>query len=98
MGGGCALSVDIISPHRRLVNVHLDSLGDTLPTKQVEILVNLLREPGCGGGLIAGSRWEISTSLAPRIMLSSTKTDWWMRGLHCMERKGLMVGSGGGTT
>ena len=40
----------------RLVNVHLDSLGHTLPyrTEQMEILANLLREPGCGGGLIAG--------------------------------------------
>lgn len=40
----------------RLINVHLDSLGDTLPyrTEQMEILANLLREPGCGGGLVAG--------------------------------------------
>ena len=62
--GRCALSVDLIPPSApstpstacRLVNVHLDSLGDMLPyrTEQVEILANLLREPGCGGGLIAG--------------------------------------------
>jgi tyrosyl-DNA phosphodiesterase 2 len=59
--GRCALSVDIIPPFTtsttyRLINVHLDSLGHTLPyrTEQMEILANLLREPGCGGGLIAG--------------------------------------------
>ncbi|KAG2072916.1 hypothetical protein BDR04DRAFT_1127399 [Suillus decipiens] len=57
----CALSVDIIPPTTptttcRFVNVHLDSLGDTLHygTEQMEILANLLREPRCGGGLIAG--------------------------------------------
>ncbi|KAG1769114.1 hypothetical protein EV702DRAFT_1142365, partial [Suillus placidus] len=80
--GRCALSVDIIPPSTptttcRLVNVHLDSLGDTLPycTEQMEILANLLREPGCGGGLIAGD----FNAISPRIMLSSTRTDWWMR-------------------
>ncbi|KAG1778426.1 Endonuclease/exonuclease/phosphatase [Suillus placidus] len=65
--GRCALSVDIIPPSTptttcRLVNVHLDSLGDTLfyRTEQMEILANLLREPGCGGGLIAGDFNAIS--------------------------------------
>ncbi|KAG1809203.1 uncharacterized protein BJ212DRAFT_1381170 [Suillus subaureus] len=65
--GRCALSVDIIPPSTptttcRLVNVHLDSLGDTLPycTEQMEILANLLREPGCGGGLIVGDFNAIS--------------------------------------
>jgi tyrosyl-DNA phosphodiesterase 2 len=68
--GRCALSVDIILPSTpstpsttcRLVNVHLDSLWDTLPyrTEQMEILANLLREPGCGGGLIAGDFNAIS--------------------------------------
>ncbi|KAG6829648.1 hypothetical protein H0H87_010613 [Tephrocybe sp. NHM501043] len=69
--GRCALSVDIIPPAApstpaaayRLVNVHLDSLGDTLPyrTEQLEILANLLREPGCAGGLIAGDFNAISS-------------------------------------
>ncbi|KAJ3986599.1 Endonuclease/exonuclease/phosphatase [Lentinula detonsa] len=69
--GRCALSVDIIPPSipsnpaaaYRLVNVHLDSLGHTLPyrTKQLEILANLLREPGCAGGLIAGDFNAISS-------------------------------------
>ena len=69
--GRCALSVDIIPPSVpstptttfRLVNVHLDSLWDTLPyrTEQMEILANLLREPGCGGGLIAGDFNAISS-------------------------------------
>ena len=65
--GRCALSVDIIPPSTpttayRLINVHLDSLWDTLPyrTEQMEILANLLREPGCGGGLIAGDFNAIS--------------------------------------
>lgn len=65
--GRHALSVDIISPYDldtacRLVNVHLDSLGVTLPNriKQVKILSDLLREPGCGGGLIAGDFNAIS--------------------------------------
>ena len=65
--GRCALSVDIIpsstpSTTCRLVNVHLDSFRDTLPyrTEQMEILANLLREPGCGGGLIAGDFNAIS--------------------------------------
>ncbi|KAF8340923.1 Endonuclease/exonuclease/phosphatase [Amanita rubescens] len=68
--GRCALSVDIIPPSTpstssttcRLINVHLDSLGDTLPyrTEQMEILANLLHEPGCGGGLIAGDFNAIS--------------------------------------
>jgi len=68
--GRCALSVDIIPPSTpstptaayRLINVHLDSLGDTLPyrTEQLEILANLLREPGCAGGLIAGDFNAIS--------------------------------------
>ncbi|KAF8329596.1 Endonuclease/exonuclease/phosphatase [Amanita rubescens] len=65
--GRCALSVDIITPSTptttcRLVNVHLDSLGDTLSyrTEQMEILTSLLHEPGCGGGLIAGDFNAIS--------------------------------------
>ena len=64
--GRCALSIDIIPPSTpsttcRLINVHLDSL-DTLPyrTEQVEILANFLRQPGCGGGLIAGDFNAIS--------------------------------------
>lgn len=59
--GRCALSVDIIPPSTptaayRLVNVHLDSLGDTFRyrAEQLEMLANLLRGPGCTGGLIAG--------------------------------------------
>lgn len=56
-----ALCVDIIHPTTadtvlRLINVHLDSLGDTLQyrAQQIGILANVLREPGCGGGIIAG--------------------------------------------
>ena len=56
-----ALYVDIIPPNApgtvfRLINVHLDSLWDTLGyrSQQMEILANVLREPGCNGGIIAG--------------------------------------------
>ena len=59
--GRDALCVDIIPPTAlstcfRLINVHLDSLWDTLHyrTQQMEILADVLREPGCGGGIIAG--------------------------------------------
>ncbi|KAG6863423.1 hypothetical protein C0991_005874 [Blastosporella zonata] len=65
--GRDALCVDIIprsSPRSvlRLINVHLDSLENTFHhrTKQMEILANVLREPGCGGGLIAGDFNAIS--------------------------------------
>ncbi|MBE3042963.1 endonuclease/exonuclease/phosphatase family protein [Candidatus Bathyarchaeota archaeon] len=56
--GRDALSVDIRTADTllRLINVHLDSLGDTLHyrTQQMGILANILGEPGCGGGIIAG--------------------------------------------
>ena len=62
-----ALYVDIISPTApgtvfRLINVHLDSLGDTLHyrAQQMEILANVLREPGCSGGIVAGAFNAIS--------------------------------------
>ena len=62
-----ALYVDIISPTTpgtviRLINVHLDSLEDTLHyrAKQMKILANVLREPGCSGGIIAGDFNSIS--------------------------------------
>jgi tyrosyl-DNA phosphodiesterase 2 len=55
------LCVDIVPPAApdtaiRLINVHLDSLWDTLNYRvgQMKILSNVLREPGCNAGLIAG--------------------------------------------
>jgi tyrosyl-DNA phosphodiesterase 2 len=61
------LFVDIIPPTApgtvfRLINVHLDSLGDTLRyrAQQMEMLANVLRESGCGGGIIAGDFNAIS--------------------------------------
>ncbi|KAG2036951.1 Endonuclease/exonuclease/phosphatase [Suillus americanus] len=90
--GRCALSVDIIPPSTpsttcRLVNVHLDSLGDTLPyrTEQMEILANLLREPGCGGGLIAGDFNAISPE-DHALLEKNGLVDAWVA-LH--EKKGL---------
>ncbi|KAF8991450.1 hypothetical protein BDZ89DRAFT_1173283 [Hymenopellis radicata] len=49
-------------PIVRLINVHLDSLWDTLHyrAQQMEILANVLREPGCSGGIIAGDFNAIS--------------------------------------
>ena len=65
--GRDALSIDIApvtAPDAvfRLLNVHLDSLEDTLHyrTQQLEILANTLREPGYGGGVIAGDFNAIS--------------------------------------
>ncbi len=65
--GRDGLYVDIIPPTApgtvfRLINVHLDSLGDTLPyrAQQMKILADVLREPGCGGGIIAGDFNAIS--------------------------------------
>jgi len=56
-----ALYVDIIPPTApstvfRLINVHLDSLRNTLRyrAQQLEILANVLHEPRCSGGIIAG--------------------------------------------
>jgi tyrosyl-DNA phosphodiesterase 2 len=65
--GRDALSVEIIPKTApgavfRLINVHLDSLRDTLRYRiqQMEILANVLREPGCSGGIIAGDFNAIS--------------------------------------
>ncbi|KAH9971037.1 Endonuclease/exonuclease/phosphatase [Lactifluus volemus] len=55
-----ALCVDIIPPTApgtvfRLINVHLDSLGaEYYRARQMKILANILREPGCSGGILAG--------------------------------------------
>ncbi|KAH8998280.1 Endonuclease/exonuclease/phosphatase [Lactarius hatsudake] len=65
--GRDALCVDVVPPTSpgtffRLINVHLDSLGDTLHyrAQQMKILADVLREPGCGGGIIAGDFNAIS--------------------------------------
>ena len=62
--GRDALSVDVLTANTlvRLINVHLDSLGDAqyYRARQVEILANILREPECGGGIIAGDFNDIS--------------------------------------
>ena len=89
--GRCALSVDIIPPSTptttcRLINVHLDSLGGTLPyrTEQMEILANLLREPGCSGGLIAGDFNAISPE-DHALLDKNGLVDAWVA-LHGKER------------
>ncbi|KAL1949043.1 hypothetical protein VTO73DRAFT_10849 [Trametes versicolor] len=65
--GRDALCVEVVHPGARgtilrLINVHLDSLWDTLHyrTQQLEILSDVLREPGYGGGMIAGDFNAIS--------------------------------------
>jgi tyrosyl-DNA phosphodiesterase 2 len=63
-----ALCVEIVSPTTtpgtviRLMNVHLDSLWGALPyrAQQMAILANVLREPECSGGIIAGDFNAIS--------------------------------------
>ncbi|OJT08836.1 hypothetical protein TRAPUB_263 [Trametes pubescens] len=62
-----ALCVEVVRPSApgsvaRLINVHLDSLWHTLHyrTQQLEILSGVLRERGCGGGIIAGDFNAIS--------------------------------------
>ncbi|KAG6850739.1 hypothetical protein H0H93_009362 [Arthromyces matolae] len=72
-----ALCVDVVLPTSpgtllRLINVHLDSLEDTkrYRTEQMKILADVLREPGCGRGLIAGDfnaigledKWLVETN------------------------------------
>lgn len=61
----------------RLINAHLDSLGDT-----VHYLANVLREPGCSSGII-------STTSAPRVMSSSTRANWWVA---CLRANSVDVG------
>ena len=65
--GRMGLCVDVGSPTTqgsflRLINVHLDSLGDSLQyrAQQISILARLLRASGCGGGVIAGDFNAIS--------------------------------------
>ncbi|KAI0651076.1 Endonuclease/exonuclease/phosphatase [Trametes meyenii] len=65
--GRDALCVDIISPVApdsvyRLLNVHLDSLGDTFHYRaaQMGLLAEALHRPECTGGLIAGDFNAIS--------------------------------------
>jgi tyrosyl-DNA phosphodiesterase 2 len=64
--GRDGLCVDISPPTApdtvfRLINVHLDSLQRLANrTQQLKILANVLREPGCSGGLIAGDFNSIS--------------------------------------
>jgi tyrosyl-DNA phosphodiesterase 2 len=62
--GRDALCVDIVNPTAvfRLINVHLDSLEDTLHfrAQQLEILADVLRESICCGGIIAGDFNAIS--------------------------------------
>ncbi|KAH9019121.1 hypothetical protein EDB85DRAFT_2197972 [Lactarius pseudohatsudake] len=65
--GRDVLCVDIVpstSPGTffRLINVHIDSLRDTLHyrAQQMKILSDVLRELGCGGGIIAGDFNAIS--------------------------------------
>ncbi len=62
----------------RLINVHLDSLGDTLAyrTAQLEVLAGLLRAPGCAGGVIAGDFNAISTDDHPLLGRNGLVDAW----------------------
>ena len=79
-----ALCVDIVSPTSpgtvlRLINVHLDSLGHTLPNrvKQIKILAGILSEPGCSGGIIAGDFNAISPE-DERLIGGNKLVDGWV--------------------
>ncbi|KAL4079807.1 Endonuclease/exonuclease/phosphatase [Scleroderma citrinum] len=79
-----ALYVDIVPPTApgtvfRFINVHLDSLGDTLHyrAQQMEILANVLREPGCSGGIIAGDFNAISPE-DDRLVDKNELVDAWV--------------------
>lgn len=56
--GLCVEIVPPTAPDRvlRLINVHLDTFWDMLPyrAQQLEMLSDVLREPECSGGIIAG--------------------------------------------
>jgi len=82
--GRDALCVDIISPTSpgtvfRLINVHLDSLWNSLHyrAQQMEILAEILREPGCGGGIIAGDFNAISPE-DDRLVDKNKLVDAWV--------------------
>src|SRR5258708_7611429 len=70
-----ALCVEIIPPTAspatvfRLVNVHLDSLGHTLPfrARQIKLLADVLYESACSGVIIAGAFNAISPEAAQPI-------------------------------
>ncbi|TFK26910.1 hypothetical protein FA15DRAFT_667015 [Coprinopsis marcescibilis] len=81
--GRDALCVDLIKPAAtgtsfRLINVHLDSLGHTLHyrAQQLEILANVLRESGCGGGIIAGDFNAISPEDEGLIDMNQLQDAW----------------------
>jgi endonuclease/exonuclease/phosphatase (EEP) superfamily protein YafD len=72
--------VDIIPPTVpgtvfHLINGHLDLLADTLPydAQQVKMLADIVRESGCGSGIIAG---DFNPGLVAVRMV------WWMCGSH----------------
>ncbi|KAF9486123.1 DNase I-like protein [Pholiota conissans] len=75
-----ALCVDVTAQDTmfRLINVHFDSLGDTLQyrAQQMHILADLLREPGCGGGIIAGDFNAISPEDAALIDKNGLVDAW----------------------
>jgi len=82
--GRDALCVDIISSTSpgtvfRLINVHLDSLWNSLHyrAQQMEILADILREPGCGGGIIAGDFNAISPE-DDRLVDKNKLVDAWV--------------------
>ena len=82
--GRDALCVDIMSPTSpgtvfRLINLHLDSLWNSLHyrAQQMEILADILREPGCGGGIIAGDFNAISPE-DDRLVDKNKLVDAWV--------------------
>ncbi|EDR11593.1 uncharacterized protein LACBIDRAFT_313964 [Laccaria bicolor S238N-H82] len=82
--GRDGLCVEIVLPTAtdrvlRLINVHLDSLWDTLPyrAQQLEMLADVLHEPGCSGGIIAGD-FNAVTAEDQELLEKNGLVDAWL--------------------
>ena len=79
--GLCVEIVPPTAPDRvlRLINVHLDSFWDMLPyrAQQLEMLADVLREPGCSGGIIAGD-FNAVTAEDQELLEKNGLVDTWL--------------------
>ena len=79
--GLCVEIVPPTAPDRvlRLINVHLDSFWDMLPyrAQQLEILADVLREPECSGGIIAGD-FNAVTAEDQELLEKNGLVDTWL--------------------
>lgn len=79
--GLCVEIVPPTAPDRvlRLINVHLDTFWDMLPyrAQQLEMLTDVLREPGCSGGIIAGDFNAVTTE-DQELLTKNGLVDTWL--------------------